>query len=345
MSPVPTASRPKCNVFFSWQSDVEQSATTTLIRSALKTAKPLIDAELNCECVIDEATRNVSGSPNIPQTILNKIRRADVFMADITTICVDPATSKSLPNPNVNFELGFALAHLGWSRIILIYNEAVSPFQNLPFDFNQNRITKFRTSLPTPKVKEEAKIDELIRFIVEAVIVADPKRPRELEGKSVEDLQREKDIVILNGFLSRVSTTLIEDHVDALPEHIYMSAAITSDMMQSALSKTGFKFYDTRLREIIEKMSDYMHRTLAFDEYYGSVNEQIGVQGLQHRHDPAFDTRRTKDLRSQDRSKRKLAKWLASFTSHIRDNYVDIDVISLDLLARQALRRSTGYPR
>jgi hypothetical protein len=66
--------------------------------------------------ILDEATRGESGSPNIPMTILEKIKVSDAFICDITTINSNaPEELRRTPNPNVLFELGFAVAHLGWS--------------------------------------------------------------------------------------------------------------------------------------------------------------------------------------------------------------------------------------
>jgi hypothetical protein len=84
--------------------------------------------------VLDEATRDMSGSPDIPSTILAKIREADAFVADITTI-PDPAAAKPCPNPNVLIELGYAVSQAGWPRIVLLFNEAHGNFAaDVPWD-------------------------------------------------------------------------------------------------------------------------------------------------------------------------------------------------------------------
>ncbi len=79
----------KLVVFYSWQSDVGEEENRRLIREGLQDARSRLAGKYAPEALhleIDEATRDVPGSPNIPLTILEKIRSADVFVSDITTI-------------------------------------------------------------------------------------------------------------------------------------------------------------------------------------------------------------------------------------------------------------------
>jgi len=71
---------------------------------------------------LDEATRNVPGSPNIPMTIFDKIIKSDIFICDLTTINTNATDiQRKTPNPNVLIELGFAISQLGWHRIIMLF--------------------------------------------------------------------------------------------------------------------------------------------------------------------------------------------------------------------------------
>ena len=58
-------------LFNSWQSDLPSNQCRSKIRSALNTAIKRVDPKF--ELVIDEATRNESGSIDIVATILKKI--------------------------------------------------------------------------------------------------------------------------------------------------------------------------------------------------------------------------------------------------------------------------------
>ena len=134
----------KIRVFYSWQSDLPKTTNLNAIRKAIKKASDKIESsQMDLKIIQDEATRDTSGSPHIASTILDKISKSDIFIADITTITNDVAT-RACPNPNVLFELGYAVAQLGWDRIILLFNQSFGNFpKDIPFDFVQHRISTY----------------------------------------------------------------------------------------------------------------------------------------------------------------------------------------------------------
>jgi hypothetical protein len=143
------AKKQKIVVFYSWQSDSPKKTNLNAIRGALKSAAANIEkTHTDLEIVPDEATRATSGSPNIPLKILEKIQACDVFLADLTTITPVRAR-RACPNPNVSFELGYAVADLGWDRVILLFNQAYGSFpKDLPFDIIQQRVGTYRLRKP-----------------------------------------------------------------------------------------------------------------------------------------------------------------------------------------------------
>ena len=124
-------------VFFSWQSDLGE--TRGVIQAALDKAVRNLNRDLALEEALrlDEDTSGVAGWPEITSTILDKIERCEVFVADITPINGPQSNSRLTPNPNVLFELGYALATgLGRTRIICVVNAAYLPdgdLKELPF--------------------------------------------------------------------------------------------------------------------------------------------------------------------------------------------------------------------
>ena len=100
-------------VFFSWQSDLGE--TRGVIQAALDKAVRNLNRNLALEEALrlDEDTAGVAGWPEITSTILDKIERCEVFVADITPINGPQSDSRLTPNPNVLFELGYALAPKG----------------------------------------------------------------------------------------------------------------------------------------------------------------------------------------------------------------------------------------
>ena len=64
-------------IFYSWQSDTEQSVNRYLIRDALKAAAK----RLSIPGEVDEATRGVAGSPPIFETILRIHTQVELLKA------------------------------------------------------------------------------------------------------------------------------------------------------------------------------------------------------------------------------------------------------------------------
>ena len=52
-----------------------------------------------------------------------------------------------IPNPNVMFELGFAVRSLGWDRVICICNEEYGDVETQPFDISKHRIITYRKKM------------------------------------------------------------------------------------------------------------------------------------------------------------------------------------------------------
>lgn len=134
------------SVFYSWQSDRPAREGRNFIEKALETAVARIARDVNVEEAVrsglelDKDTKNVPGSPPIFQTILTKIERASVFVADLT-ICGTCCGGTSTPNPNVLIEYGWALKSLGYFQVITVMNEAYGKpsAESLPFDLAHMR--------------------------------------------------------------------------------------------------------------------------------------------------------------------------------------------------------------
>ena len=77
-----------------------------------------------------------------------------------------------MPNPNVVFELGYAVANLGWERVILLINEAHGQNRASACSiFDRHRATPFMLAegKGTPK--------ELTKTLTEAISLIVSRRP------------------------------------------------------------------------------------------------------------------------------------------------------------------------
>ena len=131
-------------VFFSWQSDSPRKANRDLIHDAAADAISRIASGLRLDDAprLDHDTLGVAGVPGIGETILGKIDRCGVFLADVSLVGRTTRTDKPaklMPNSNILIELGYAAARIGWERLILVVNTAFGPVDALPFDLKFRR--------------------------------------------------------------------------------------------------------------------------------------------------------------------------------------------------------------
>lgn len=133
-------------IFFSWQSDRPKSEGRNLIERALEQAIKQLSRDLEIqeavrdEIKVDSDTKNVPGSPKIFDTILEKIEKAAVVIADVTYVGTRP-NGHPTPNPNVLIEFGYALKSIGDRRIILVMNTAYGEpkREDMPFNLLAHR--------------------------------------------------------------------------------------------------------------------------------------------------------------------------------------------------------------
>lgn len=132
--------RDNINIFYSWQSDLIGNKTKWLLNEVIE--ELVLDLSDTLTIYADRDTKNCAGSPDIVQTILNKINQSDLFIADVS-IVGSYDNQKYTSNPNVLFELGYAVNMLGWDNIICIMNTDYGCVEQLPFDIRQHRILTY----------------------------------------------------------------------------------------------------------------------------------------------------------------------------------------------------------
>jgi hypothetical protein len=152
-------------VFFSWQSD-RIEVKKAIHRELDVVAKKLYKEGVNL--IVDHDTRDRVGTQDINAEVLQKILHCDIFIADVTPVSKilsdTPKPVKLIPNPNVMYESGYALAHKGLSKMIFLaslqHGETIA---QLPFDINHNTITSIHDLGQLPA------LSSMIRKIIDIV--------------------------------------------------------------------------------------------------------------------------------------------------------------------------------
>lgn len=164
------------NIFYSWQSDLNKKANSHFIKDCIEKAIKELKKEDEIKVIprLDKDTLGESGSPKITDTILGKIDASDIFIADVSLINstrLNKFLKKRLsPNPNVLFELGYALHRLSWKRIICLNNNSFSNINDMPFDLQQNRISHYNYNGKKNKQIAKKELVLLLKKAIKAVL-------------------------------------------------------------------------------------------------------------------------------------------------------------------------------
>lgn len=155
----------KFAIFYSWQSYIGGYANRVYIKDKIISAFK----ELNIDIELLEDSRGTTSAPDIPNTILTKIVQSDIFVCDITPayiLDINKNKKRALPNPNVMFELGFAVHSLGWERVICVCNEEYGNIETQPFDISKHRIITYRKKDGEKKSAKSLSLTRLMNDIV-----------------------------------------------------------------------------------------------------------------------------------------------------------------------------------
>jgi len=315
----------KVSVFYSWQSDLPKKATLNAIRDALEGAGKRIDAATpGQKIVLDEATRDTSGSPNIAIKILEKIEAADVFVADVTTI-TPPGAARPCPNPNVGYELGYAVAQLGWDRVILLFNTEYGTFPaDLPFDFIQNRASPFKLSVSDPK-SARAGLSSFLETAIDAVIKKNPKRLAELRGLSREKIEHDHDVENMEWLMSAIHLPTLDQHILDLPHSINDRALWFYENYRGVVVNSLFSLYDPVLSDPVDKLTSAWNVALSFDnEYHDTPSGQVHIFGSPM--DMPLPPDRQKSWDAINAARGEMRQALDQILERLREGYIEVRI-------------------
>src|ERR1017187_3179786 len=166
-------------VFYSWQSDTPRDIGKDFVRQALDAAVSGLQIDESERPIVDQDTAGVLGSPVIAETILRKIREANVIVVDVTLTGKTERNKRS----NAAIELGYAIGVHGDEVLLKVMNAHYGPAKDLPFDLLHRR-WPVRFALPpdAPTPQRQRVLDELaseLRDILDAYVQAN-RAPAEL---------------------------------------------------------------------------------------------------------------------------------------------------------------------
>lgn len=177
------------SLFYAWQSDTNASTGRNFVEEAANKALKEVHVSglLDSAPRLDKDTKDVPGTPDIINTILDKISMSSAFLADLTFVSNSSekgGQEKHLPNPNVLLELGYALSQITSDRVICVMNTYYGKSDDLPFDLRGRR-RPISFELPDNSSPEEKKSvkKKLVEDLTNAIRQIATLPPRDIPKK------------------------------------------------------------------------------------------------------------------------------------------------------------------
>ena len=324
-------------VFYSWQSDSPEDTNARAIRNALRSASSKLETLFSDDRLkinLDEATRNEPGAVNIPETIISKIELSHIFVCDVTTINHTATGIKvTTPNPNVTWELGYAVSKLGWKRIVMLLNTAFGKIEDLPFDFDRHRASQYRLQEKSLRPTEVAKLDQLVFEALKIIIETNPPYPT--HPLNPEQERRRRDIINLRWVMDSIYLPALERHLEEAPGYVRSELLHFIDSFEAILTSKSFHLYDQDLLDKLKRVHEFWAKSLAFYQDY---------EGDLRGHGSHFSKKQTKEQRRDwqkiEKYLRELEPALDDLLLAIREKYLEIN---LDETSETALNNYVAY--
>tara|TARA_R110002051_G_C8644741_1_gene486694 strand:+ start:93 stop:1097 length:1005 start_codon:yes stop_codon:yes gene_type:complete len=318
----------KFKVFYSWQSDLDKSTNLNAIRSCLRiVANEFEEKDEEILMEIDEATRGLSGSPNIPLSIFSKIENSDIFICDLTTInSSDESKNRKTPNPNVLIELGFAIAKLGWERIIMLFNKKFGDFpKDLPFDIDRHRASSYL--IESKKDKEgKANLTVLLTVAIESIFKSAPKKPDELKNIKPKEIKRQNDIKYLKEALSQIHLPTFDKFIEDYPDLIIREIFDYKNDFLNIVYKKDFYIYNLELKKLLDEFWDLWIKSLSYSvHYYGDRNNRGYKFYFPDLHSEQYENS-YKVFHEMVNIGLNLNKSFSSLLTYVREEYLEINL-------------------
>lgn len=319
----------KINIFYSWQSDLNEKTNKIAIRRFIEEAiKRIKQNDDDIEIIIDEDARGNPGSKNIAEELMRKIRNSDIFIADVSIINGDGGGLRKTPNPNVLYELGFASSRLGWDRILLIFNDDCGcNVEDLPFDIRGHKVMKYliKSTCSKDEVKDKIKgysynLEETIRLILKD----NPEKEWDKKEKTDSDIKRERDIVEISKIMEGFNIEVFKKFIDLLPEKICEDIFYFDDILSCYLkSPIPTKLFDEELQNLFYEFYYLLSLLLGQDRHYNS-NFSLNF------HNSISTDERNGFIQEMNKIKQDFIKCLNNILDILKNRYIEIDFYEND---------------
>ncbi|MDJ0675950.1 MAG: hypothetical protein QNJ36_11300 [Calothrix sp. MO_167.B42] len=151
-------------IFFSCQN--EDGEARDSLREGLQTSLEKLNKRSRLPLTLVESYRPKEGSLRLSSTMMRKIRRSLLFIADTTPITnfQDKENGTLIPSPHVSVEIGYAIATKRSEQIVFAQMQGSQLTGEFPFDWPPSQILQFQNSKELDKTLPQAIENQLVRF-------------------------------------------------------------------------------------------------------------------------------------------------------------------------------------
>jgi hypothetical protein len=151
-------------IFFCPQAEYEKASEA--LREGLQRSLETLNKRSRLPLVLVESYRPKDAPARLNRTMMRKIRRSLLFIADVTPIArIDSEESPQLiPSPNVCIEIGYAIQSKRTEQILLSHMQRPEMPGLFPFDLPPSQILQFKDSKELNKILTSTLEIQLARF-------------------------------------------------------------------------------------------------------------------------------------------------------------------------------------
>ncbi len=151
-------------IFFSWQNEFPEA--TEALREALQASLEKLNTRSRTPLHLVESLRPKESPLRLNRTMLRKIRKSLLFIADVTPITSVAVGDgiEMIPSPNVCVEIGFALQSKRSEQVLIAQMQRQEISGGFPFDLPPTQILQYRDDKELNKILLATLQNQLMRF-------------------------------------------------------------------------------------------------------------------------------------------------------------------------------------
>jgi hypothetical protein len=151
-------------IFLCYQTEYAESSQA--LREGLQNALLTLNQRLRLPLTLVESYRPSDGPLRLNRTIMQKIRKSLLFVADETPISRIEAkeTAQLIPSPNVCIEIGYAIQSKRSEQILLAQMQRPDLAGQFPFDLPNHQCLQFKNSAELNKILPQVIETQLHQF-------------------------------------------------------------------------------------------------------------------------------------------------------------------------------------